>query len=122
MWNKVYVHLNQIEYETAKAKLIKLPNKSSYKGWMFWHPSSLIELEYGGNMQWFEVIFPDTWEFTFVKGKQRKKMDIEDVLDAYESTTDRIQEQEAEWKESYYRETEPKKINLDVGVDESLLR
>lgn len=38
-WKKVQISRQNIQAETARAVLIKMPRKSEYKGYVFWHPT-----------------------------------------------------------------------------------
>lgn len=44
-WNKIYIHNNQLETKTQKVALIKMPGKSQYAGYKFWHPLKLVRTE-----------------------------------------------------------------------------
>lgn len=67
-WYSVTIHPNQVEYSTGKARLIKMPNDSEMKGFMFWHPEPMIRMK--GKM--IELRFPETWEFKVKKGENAK--------------------------------------------------
>lgn len=40
MWHKIKFNTQNIIGETAKATIIKMPNKSKWKGLTFYHPSN----------------------------------------------------------------------------------
>lgn len=120
MWNKVGFNAQNIERETAKATLIKMPKSSEFSGWMFWHPSSLIR-NAGGNGYWLTLSFTDDWDFTLIKGKgqyrKEMKVSVNDILESFNGT-----EHILENEESYLEVTEPDPVNKKVEVHEELKR
>lgn len=95
VWHKVNFNVQNIERETGSAVLIKMPNKSSYGGYKFWHPSKLVRIEGGkGYNQSFS--FSDTFTFKLFKngnGSYNKyeiideiNINYEEMLEAFEST------------------------------------
>lgn len=82
-WFKITIHPNKVEAETAKARLINMPNDSELKGYAFWHPESLIR--YKGKM--LVLSFPDTWEFKLKKGKEGQEKHVSAKV-MYEYWTD----------------------------------
>ncbi|EGQ0325065.1 hypothetical protein EH553_01145 [Staphylococcus pseudintermedius] len=118
MWHKIRIDLTQIEYETGRATLIKLPNSSRLKGWQFWHPSKLVRESEKGNGHWFEFSFNDEWEFKLIRQSRNNDatttIGADEMLDAFDKQSPRSD------SETYLKVSEPEKINANVEVDESL--
>lgn len=41
-WKNINISKNNIDTETARSVLIKMPHNSEYDGYKFWHPSKLV--------------------------------------------------------------------------------
>ena len=124
-WNKIYFNSQNIEHETAKATLIKMPNKSEYAGYMFWHPSKLIQEE-GGKGYWQSFSYTDEWNFKIFKGngqyRKEIQLDSRDIEEAFGIVDEEIGTRKTNDKKSYLEVTEPKPIDKEVEVDEELKR
>ena len=124
MWRKVYFNSQNIEHETAKAVLVKMPNKSAYAGYMFWHPAKLVRDLQHGNGYFKTISFTDGWEFrVFKEGKDRKILDEqvlgpEEMLESFEQ----VNEQICGHEEAYLEVAEPEKVDITVKVREELTR
>lgn len=69
-WRSFTVSTNNIEASTAKAVLIKMPHKSDYDGFVFWHPAKLVRE--GDYLYSKKVSYTDDFEFRlFKKGNGR---------------------------------------------------
>lgn len=113
-WNKIKINNNNIEYTTNKAYLIKLPNKSEFAGYKFWISYKLI-IEYDN---YIILSCKDDFEFQ-IFNKNAKDIITGDMLkDIFECMNDSCQEKK---DESYLIIQEPKKIDIDVKIDEELL-
>lgn len=66
MWHKIKFNTQNIIGETAKATIIKMPNKSKWKGLTFYHPSKLVREE-GHKGYRSSFSFTDDWEFQLYK-------------------------------------------------------
>lgn len=73
-WDKIFINSQNIKAESERAYLIQMPNKSSYKGWAFWHPKKLVR-EQGGKGYFITFSFTDDFIFKAVlygKGKYNR--------------------------------------------------
>lgn len=68
-WHSIQINNNLIDKFTDKACLIKMPKSSSYAGYKFWMPSSMVE--YGLNKGASKLVFTDSWRFKLVKTSPR---------------------------------------------------
>lgn len=122
-WHKIYFNSQNVEYEAAKAVLIKMPNKSDYAGYMFWHPSKLVREE---GSKGYHQSFSFTEEFEFIVRKYGKNRQVtaekilgwEEMLEAFEQVNEQIGRHE----KSYLKISEPDKISKDIEVREGLTR
>ena len=99
-WKSININLNQIETETTKAILIKMPKNSGYADYHFWHPAKLVRS--GRHSYAATISFTD--EFTFKlfkngKGKWNKfeviseiELNAEELRNAFETTDNNIRE------------------------------
>lgn len=126
MWKNIEINIQNIEADTGKATLIKMPNTSDYAGYKFWHPSKLVR--YGSNSYARSIGYTDEFTFKLFKngnGKHNKfdvideiEIDVEEFEKAFgcmESCT-RAKDKE----ESYLIVKEPEKIEKEIKIEESL--
>ena len=82
-WKTIKFNVQNIQYETAKAVLIKMPNNSDYKGYVFWLPSKLVRV-IGGNGYQCSFSYTEAFEFNLKKTSRDGKVLDEVVLSASE--------------------------------------
>lgn len=126
MWKNIEINLQNIETETERAVLIKMPNNSDYAGYKFWHPSKLVR--YGSNSYARSIGYTD--EFTFkLKKYGNGKWNKTQVIDEKEISVEEFEEafgcmksctRAKDNQDSYLIVEEPEKVEKDVKVEESL--
>lgn len=126
MWKNIEINLQNIETETEKAVLIKMPNNSNYAGYKFWHPSKLVR--YGSNSYARSIGYTDQFTFKLKKygnGKwnktqviDEKEISVEEFEEAFNCMKSCTRPKDNE--ESYLKIEEPEKIEKDIEIEESL--
>lgn len=130
MWYKAYLNTQNIEVETGKAHLIKLPKKSGYEGYKVWHPSKLIRNE-GGKGYFLSISFTEDFTFYLKKygnGKYNGKevireveLDYKEFMACFSGGNENIETSVKQSKDTFLEVSEPKKINKEVVILEELL-
>ena len=123
MLHKVYFNSQNIEHETAKAVLVKMPNKSEYAGYKFWHPTKLV-IDEGGKGYHMSFSFTEEFEFTLRKYGQNRQVTAEKIigLDEMLEAFEQVNEQICGHEETYLEVAEPDKVDKTVKVREELTR
>lgn len=94
-WKNFNINKNQVETETARGVLIKMPNSSRYAGFKFWHPRKCVRE--GRHSAALSVGYTD--EFTFRLERRSPKtfevlatevLDAEDLVAEFEQTDNGI--------------------------------
>ena len=125
MWKNIEINIQNIEIDTGNAVLIKMPNKSKYAGYKFWHPSKLVR--YGSNSYARSIGYTDEFTFKLFKngnGKYNKfnvideiEIDVEEFEDAFDCMSDCTR---AKSEESYLIVKEPEKVEKEIKIEEEL--
>ena len=126
MWKSIEINKQNIENDTGKSVLIKMPNKSKYAGYKFWHPAKLVR--YGSNSYARSVSYTDDFIFKLKKygnGKYNKfdvinevEISVEEFEEAFECMKDCTRAKE---DNSYLIVKEPDQFEKEVKIEKSLL-
>lgn len=136
-WYNIKINAQNIEHDTGKAVLIKMPNNSEYKGYYFWHPSKLVR-DKGGKGYFKSISFTKKFNFLLFKkgkGKYNKNevldetyLSAEDILEAFGCMSDNIDnsmkahnKKQEEEQELHIEKRIPDKIEKEVAIDEGLI-
>lgn len=125
MWKNIEINLQNVESNNGKSALIKMPNKSEYAGYKFWHPSKLVRS--GSNGYAVSLGYTDEFKFKLKKygnGRYNKfdvineiEIGVEEFEKAFNCMEDCTRSKN---DESYLIVQEPEKIDKEVEVDEEL--
>lgn len=121
MWKTIQFNKQNIEYDTGAAVLIKLPNRSNYKGYKFWHPAKLVREMRKGNGYFLTLSYTDEFVFkVFKTNKNGIRIDsIEFTGDVLSEEFNQLVEDD---NESYLEITEPVKVDRKVEIIKELER
>lgn len=124
-WENIEINKQNIESETRKATLIKMPNNSKYANYKFWHPSKLVRN--GNNSYAKKLSYTDDFKFKLKKygsGKwnkydiiDEKEISVEEFEKAFECMEDCTK---GKSNEAYLVVTEPEKIEKEITINERL--
>ena len=125
MWKNAQINIQNIETDTGKATLIKMPNKGNYAGYKFWHPSKLVRE--GNNSYSASIGYTDDFTFKLKKygnGRYNKY----DVISETEIGAEEFEEEfgcmesctRQKSSETYLNVEEPEKIEKEVEIREEL--
>ena len=86
MWYKINFNALNIEYETEKSTLIKMPRNSNYPCYCFWHPKKLVRENEIGKGYFLTFSFDETFKFKLQKfsNSKFKKELLDEVMLDYE--------------------------------------
>ena len=122
MWKNIEINIQNIETDIGKATLIKMPNKSRYAGYKFWHLSKLVRN--GSNSYARTITYNEDWEFKLFKngnGKHNKFEVVDEIKigieEAFECMSDCTRSKS---EETYLIVKEPKKVDKEVKIEEKL--
>lgn len=90
-WQKIEFNVQNIEVETEKAALIKMPKNSAYAGYMFWHPLKLVRTSNLGKGYFKTFSFTNEFKFKLIKngnGKYNSREVISEVTLSAEEMID----------------------------------
>ena len=126
MWKNIEINLQNIESDTGKATLIKMPNNSKYAGYKFWHPSKLVRD--GSNSYAKSIGYTDGFTFKLFKngnGKYNKfdkideiEIDAKEFEEAFGCMEDCTKPKD---DKTYLIVEEPDKVDKDVKVNKELV-
>ena len=125
MWKNIEINIQNIEIDTGNVVLIKMPNKSKYASYKFWHPSKLIK--YGSNSNSVSIGYTNDFAFKLFKngnGKynkfnviDEKEISVEEFEEAFDCMSDCTRTKS---NETYLIVKEPEKIEKEIEIEEEL--
>lgn len=121
-WKSLLIESNLIETSTDKAVLIKMPSRSDYAGYMFWHPAKLVRTANRSNLR--TVSYTDSFQITIKKygnGKTNKNEVLSEKVITIQQFEEAFGVTNDDEEESYLIVEEPTKVNKEVEVAKELI-
>lgn len=123
MWKNININIQNIEASTERSVLVKMPNKSKYVGFKFWHPAKLIRN--GRHSYAVSLGYTDEFKFKLFKTGARNKVVKSVEIDSkeFEQVFDVMNENINEKQQKEIEVHIPKKIEAPkkVTINEELL-
>lgn len=128
-WKNLNINKQNIELQTARAVLIKMPNNGNYKGYKFWHPAKCVRN--GRNSNAVSLGYTDNFTFKLFKngkGNNNKFEKVDEIIlstegleEAFETMDENIKAQKEEKIENEFETHVPKRKKVKpVAVLEEL--
>lgn len=93
-WKNININMQNIETNTSRSVLIKMPNNSEYKGFKFWHPAKLVR--HGRHSNAVSIGYTDEFTFRLFKTNkhyeivEEEEIDVEEFEEAFGVTNENI--------------------------------
>ena len=118
MWYKINFNALNIEHETTRATLIKMPKNSNYSGYCFWHPKKLIRENEMGKGYLLTFSFTEEFEFRMKKYSNSKfnKELLDEVILNYEEIKTEFEKGNETIEEIEKKKVEDNRITTEIKV------
>ena len=118
MWYKINFNALNIEHETTRATLIKMPKNSNYAGYCFWHPKKLVRNNEMGKGYFLTFSFTEEFEFRLKKYSNSKfnKELLDEVILNYEEIKTEFEKGNETIEEIEKKKVEDNRITTEIKV------
>lgn len=124
MWKNININKNNIETKTASAVLFKMPHKSNYDGFVFWHPAKLVRD--GRHSNSVSVGYTDDFKFRIKRISQKtfavldeKEISVTEFEEAFGVMDENIIASKKD-TENYLLIEDPQKVDKEVKIMDEL--
>ncbi|AHI55808.1 hypothetical protein ACP0AK_02145 [Listeria ivanovii] len=121
-WNKIHTYSEQIE-QWDNQSIIEMPMNSEYQGYFFLLPKKMV---FSISAKFSYFYFPNTWKFQLKKHTEKKVIDAEEMMLAFDKENKEISQSFHTKKVNdtiiKVRTHIPKKLEKDVIINNDLIR